>query len=207
MARKMHRIALERFKMDINTELTCLLGMSILCRIEGGWGQEGDPVAFYYKGHRLAGPTVHIGDNIFMDHDGPRTTWVIARKPRDPRLSLLWEFGYRSATRVQVADSSPSEVAYTLRAQAFGTAYTEGPSRYNSYWNDYGAFVGDGFKSPTIIKNAKVNEVLVALFSGRVYGADSTFCRWFMSEKATITDVKSALLADCSLNQKHPLLQ
>lgn len=203
---KLHRIDTNRFTMDHNGEIVARFGMSIDCKVKFGWGQEGDPVEFYYRDQKLNGPETRVGDIIYMDHDGPRTTWVIGKKPRDSRLALLWEFGYRASTRVQVEDSSPREVAYALRAKAFGTAYTEGPSRYNSYWNDYGAFVGDGFKSPTIIKNAK-GEVLVALYSGRVYGADSSFCQWFLADKATIGDVKSALLADCSCNKEHPLLQ
>ena len=204
---KLHHVDIARFSMNDSGEIVSRFGMSIECRLESGWGQEGDPVQFYYRDQKLVGPETRVGDVIFMEHDGPRTSWVIARKPRDPRLSLLWEFGYRASTRVQVEDSSPSEVVYTLRAQAFGTAYTEGPSKFNSSWNEYGAFIGDGFTSPTIIKDSTGDKVLVALYRGRVFGADSSFCRWFMNEKATITDVKSALLADCSLNQKHPLLQ
>ena len=204
---KMHRINTEYFRMDENGEIFCQFGMSVICRVKTGWGQEGDPVQFYYRDQKLVGPETRIGDVVFMEHDGPRTSWVIARKPRDPRLSLLWEFGYRASTRVQVEETTVANICDEMRKKAFGYAYTDGPSKFNSYWNDYGAFVGDGFKSPTIIKNAKGDEVLVALYSGRVYGADSTFCRWFMNEKATITDVKSSLLADCSLNQKDPLLQ
>ena len=204
---KLHHISSERFSMNQNGEIMARFGMSIECRVKTGWGQEGDPVQFYYRDQKLEGPETHIGDIIYMDHDGPRTTWVLSKKPRDPRLLLLWEFGYRSATRIRVEETTVANICYELRKKAFGTAYTEGPSRYNSYWNDYGAFVGDGFKSPTIIKNAKGDEVLVALYSGRVYGADSSFRQWFMNESATLDDVKSALLADCSLNQKHPLLQ
>ena len=201
MARKMHRIALERFKMDINTELTCLLGMSILCRIESGWGQEGDPVAFYYKGHRLAGgPTVHIGDNIFMDHRGPRTTWVIARKPRDPRLFLLWEFGYRSATRVRVEDSSPREVIHALRTHA-GFEYPDEPDDWT--WREP---LPCGSKKPTVIKDDSGN-VLVALYAGKVVGRDTGYCQWFMAENANLADVKAALIARSAINKRHPLLQ
>ena len=204
---KLHHISSERFSMNQNGEIMARFGMSIECRVKTGWGQEGDPVQFYYRDQKLVGPETRVGDVVFMEHDGPRTTWVLSKKPRDPRLLLLWEFGYRSATRIRVEETTVANICYELRKKAFGTAYTEGPSRYNSYWNDYGAFVGDGFKSPTIIKNAKGDEVLVALYSGRVYGADSSFRQWFMNESATLDDVKSALLADCSLNQKHPLLQ
>ena len=203
---KLHHISSERFSMNQNGEIMARFGMSIECRVKTGWGQEGDPVQFYYRDQKLVGPETRIGDVVFMEHDGPRTSWVIGKKPRDPRNSLLWEFGYRSATRIRVEDPSVAAVCYELRKKAFGYAYTDGPSRYNSAWNEAGCFIGDGFTSPTIIKDS-TDKVLVALYRGRVSGADSTFCRWFMNEKATITDVKSALLADCSLNQKHPLLQ
>ena len=203
---KLHHISSERFSMNQNGEIMARFGMSIECRVKSGWGQDGDLVEFYYNDKKLSGPETMIGDVIFMDHDGPRTSWVIGKKPRDPRLSLLWEFGYRASTRVRVDDPSVAAVCYGLRKKAFGTAYTEGPSRYNSAWNEAGCFIGDGFKSPTIIKNAK-GDVLVALYSGRVFGADTSFCQWFMNEATTLDDVKSALLADYSLNQKHPLLQ
>ena len=203
---KLHHISSERFSMNQNGEIMARFGMSIECRVESGWGQDGDLVGFYYNDKKLSGPETRIGDDIFMDHDGPRTSWVIGKKPRDPRLSLLWEFGYRSATRVRVEDPSVGTVCYELRKKAFGTAYTEGPSRYNSAWNEAGCFIGDGFASPTIIKDS-TDKVLVALYCGRVFGADSSFRQWFMNESATLDDVKSALLADCSLNQKHPLLQ
>ena len=204
---KLHRINMENFKMDTEGELTCQFGMSIDCRVKTGWGQEGDPVEFYYRNQKLNGPKTRVGDIIYMDHDGPRTTWVLGRKPRDPRLALLWEFGYRSATRIKVEEPSPREVIYGLRKAAFGYAYTDGPSKYNSYWNEAGCFIGDGFTSPTIIKDSTGDKVLVALYSGRVYIGDSSFCQWFMAEDASIADVKSALLADCSCNKEHPLLQ
>ena len=203
---KLHHISSERFSMNQNGEIVARFGMSIECRVKSGWGQDRDLVEFYYNDKKLSGPETRIGDDIFMDHDGPRTSWVIGKKPRDPRLSLLWEFGYRSATRVRVEDPSVVAVCYELRKKAFGTAYTEGPSRYNSAWNEAGCFIGDGFASPTIIKDS-TDKVLVALYCGRVFGADSSFRQWFMNESATLDDVKSALLADCSLNQKHPLLQ
>lgn len=203
---KLHRIDTNRFTMDANGELACQFGMSIICRVKTGWGQDGDPVEFYYKGQRLAGPETHVGDVVFMEHDGPRTTWVLGKKPRDPRLALLWEFGFRSATRIKVEEPTPREVIYGLRKAAFGTAYTEGPGKYNSCWNEAGCFIGDGFTSPTIIQDTKGN-VLVALYFGRVYIGDSSFCQWFMADKATLEDVKSALLANCSLNKEHPLLQ
>ena len=204
---KMHRINTEYFRMDENGEIFCQFGMSVICRVKTGWGQEGDPVQFYYRDQKLVGPETHVGDVVFMEHDGPRTTWVIARKPRDPRLALLWEFGYRSATRIKVEEPSPREVIYELRKTAFGTVYTEGPSRYNSYWNEGGCFIGDGFVSPTIIKDQSAGNVKVALYSGRVYIGDSSFCQWFMAENASLADVKAALIADNSLNKKHPLLQ
>ena len=203
---KLHVINEKYFKMSDSMEVFCQFGMSILCRVETGWGQEGDLVGFYYKGQKLDGPEVRVGDIVYMDHDGPRTTWVLGKKPRDPRLLLLWEFGYRSATRIRVEETTVANICYELRKKAFGTAYTEGPSRYNSAWNEAGCFIGDGFASPTIIKDS-TDKVLVALYCGRVFGADSSFCQWFMNESATLDDVKSALLADCSLNQKHPLLQ
>lgn len=203
---KLHHISSERFSMNQNGEIMARFGMSIECRVKTGWGQEGDPVQFYYRDQKLVGPETRVGDVVFMEHDGPRTSWVIARKPRDPRLSLLWEFGYRASTRVRVEDPSVAAVCHELRKKAFGTAYTEGPSRYNSAWNEAGCFIGDGFASPTIIKDS-TDKVLVALYCGRVFGADSSFCQWFMDGNATLSDVKSALLADCSLNQKHPLLQ
>ena len=203
---KLHHIDSARFVMDTNGEMTARFGMSIVCRVETGWGQDGDLVGFYYNDKKLEGPEAKVGDVVFMDHDGPRTQWVIGKKPRDPRLQLLWEFGYRASTRIRVEDPSVASVCYELRKKAFGTAYTEGPSRYSSYWNEGGCFIGDGFTSPTIIKDSS-DKVLVALYSGRVYGADSTFCQWFMNEKATIADVKSALLANCSCNKEHPLLQ
>lgn len=204
---KLHRIDTNRFTMDRNGEIVARFGMSIECRVETGWGQEGDPVGFYYKGQKLSGPETRVGDVVFMDHDGPRTSWVIGKKPRDPRLALLWEFGYRSATRIKVEEPSPREVIYGLRKAAFGTAYTEGPSKYNSYWNEAGCFIGDGFESPTIITDQSSGNVKVALYSGRVYIGDSSFCQWFMAEDASIADVKSALLANCSCNKEHPLLQ
>ena len=203
---KLHKIDIVRFRMDANGEIVSRFGMSIDCKVESGWGQEGDPVGFYYNGQKLAGPETRIGDIIFMDHDGPRTTWVLGRKPRDPRLSLLWEFGYSSATRIKVEEHSVAAVCYELRKEAFGYAYTDGPSVFNSSWNEYGAFIGDGFTSPAIIKNSN-GEVLVALYSGRRFNGDSGFCQWFMAENATLADVKSALLADNSLNKEHPLLQ
>lgn len=203
---KLHRIDTTRFNLDANGELVARFGMSIDCIVKTGWGQEGDPVEFYYRGQKLVGPETRVGDIIYMDHDGPRTTWVLGKKPSDPRLELLWEFGYRSSTRIDVTEPLPGEVVYELRARAFGTAYTEGPSRCNSCWNEHGVFIGDGFKFPTIIKNAK-GEVLVALYSGRVFGGNSGFCQWFMAEKATLEDVKSALIAKSSCNKVHPLLQ
>ena len=203
---KLHNIDITRFRMDANGEVVSRLGMSIDCIVESGWGADGDPVGFYYNNQKLDGPTTRIGDTIFMEHDGPRTTWVIGKKPRDPRLALLWEFGYRSSTRIRVEDSSAANICYELRKAAFGYAYTDGPSQHNSSWNEYGAFVGDGFTSPTFIKNSN-GEVLVALYSGRRFNGDSGFCQWFLADTATLEDVKSALLADCSLNQKHPLLQ
>lgn len=206
MASKLHHIDINRFKMDIHGEISCVLGMSILCRVESGWGQEGDPVAFYFRGQRLAGPKVYIGDNIYMNHFGSETTWVIAKKPCDPRLSLLWEFGYRSSTRVRVEDPSVSAVCYELRKKAFGFDYTDGCGHTNWAWNEYGAFIGDGFTSPTIIKKPS-GKVLVALYKGRMYIGNSGFCQWFLADEATIADVKAALLADCSLNKEHPLLQ
>lgn len=203
---KMHRINSDCFKMDDSGELTCRFGMSIICKVETGWGQEGDLVSFHYNGQKLSGPVTHVGDIVFMEHDGPRTTWVLGKKPRDPRLSLLWEFGYRSSTRVQVKDRTCREVAYELRKQAFGYAYTDGPSKFNSSWNEGGCFIGDSFSSPTFIKDDN-GEVIVALYSGRRFSGNSGFCQWFMAENATLADVKSALLADSSLNKEHPLLQ
>ena len=203
---KLHHISSERFSMNQNGEIMARFGMSIECRVKTGWGQEGDPVQFYYRDQKLVGPETRVGDVVFMEHDGPRTSWVIARKPRDPRLSLLWEFGYRASTRVRVEDPSVAAVCNELRKKAFGTAYTEGPSRYNSAWNEAGCFIGDGFASPTIIKDS-TDKVLVALYCGRVFGADSSFCQWFMDGNATLSDVKSALLADCTCNKEHPLLQ
>ena len=203
---KLHHVDIARFSMNDSGEIVSRFGMSIECRLESGWGQEGDPVQFYYRDQKLVGPETRVGDVVFMEHDGPRTSWVIARKPRDPRLSLLWEFGYRASTRVRVEDPSVAAVCYGLRKKAFGTAYTEGPSRYNSAWNEAGCFIGDGFASPTIIKDS-TDKVLVALYCGRVFGADSSFCQWFMDGNATLSDVKSALLADCTCNKEHPLLQ
>ena len=204
---KLHHISSECFSMNQNGEIMARFGMSIICRVETGWGQDGDLVGFYYNDKKLSGPETRIGDDIFMDHDGPRTSWVIGKKPRDPRLALLWEFGYRSSTRIRVEDSSTANICYELRKAAFGYAYTDGPSQHNSSWNEYGAFVGDGFTSPTIIKDSTGDKVLVALYRGRVFGGDSSFCQWFMAEDASIADVKSALLANCSCNKEHPLLQ
>ena len=203
---KMHRINTEYFRMDENGEIFCQFGMSITCRVKTGWGQEGDPVQFYYRDQKLSGPETMIGDVIFMEHDGPRTSWVIARKPRDPRLLLLWEFGYRSATRIRVEETTVANICDEMRKKAFGYAYTDGPSKFNSSWNEYGAFIGDGFTSPTIIKDS-TGKVLVALYRGRAFSGNSSFCQWFMDGNATLSDVKSALLADCSLNKEHPLLQ
>lgn len=204
---KLHRINSDRFTMDQVGEIITHFGMSIECRVESGWGQKGDPVGFYYKGQKLSGPETRVGDVVFMDHDGPRTTWVLGKKPRDPRLALLWEFGFRSATRIKVEEPTPGEVIYGLRKAAFGTAYTEGPGKYNSCWNEAGCFIGDGFTSPTFIKDNN-GKVLVALYSGRVFGGNSGFCQWFMAEDATLEDVKSALIADGSCNDEgHPLLQ
>lgn len=203
---KLHHISSERFSMYQNGEIMARFGMSIECRVEFGWGQDGDLVGFYYNDKKLSGPETRIGDDIFMDHDGPRTSWVIGKKPRDPRLSLLWEFGYRSATRVRVEDPSIAAVCYELRKAAFGYAYTDGPSQHNSAWNEAGCFIGDGFASPTIIKDS-TDKVLVALYCGRVFGADSSFRQWFMNESATLDDVKSALRADCTCDEEHPLLQ
>ena len=204
---KLHRIDTNRFTMDRNGEIVARFGMSIDCRVKFGWGQEGDPVEFYYNNQKLLGPETRVGDVIFMDHDGPRTTWVLGKKPRDPRLALLWEFGYRSATRIRVEETTVANICYELRKKAFGYAYTDGPSKFNSSWNEYGAFIGDGFTSPTIIKDSTGDKVLVALYRGRVFGGDSSFCQWFMVEDASIADVKSALLANCSCNKEHPLLQ
>ena len=203
---KMHRIVDSRFKMDENGELVCRLGMSIDCRVKTGWGQEGDPVEFYYRNQKLNGPETRVGDIIYMDHDGPRTSWLIAKKPRDPRLLLLWEFGYRSSTRVKVEDPSPATVIRALRTKAFGFDYTDGLGHTNWAWNEYGAFIGDGFKKPNLIKDND-GEVKVALYSGKVYVGDSTFCQWYMRDDATLADVRAALLADSSLNKTHPLLQ
>lgn len=200
MASTLHRIILERFKMDINFELTCKLGMSILCRVESGWGQEGDPVAFYFRGQRLAGPEVHIGDNIYMNHMGSETTWVVAKKPRDPRLSLLWEFGYRSSTRIRVDDRSPKDVVHALRVQA-GFEYPDEPDDWG--WREP---LPCGSKKPNIIKDQN-GKVLVALYSGRTIGRDTTYCQWYLAEEATTDDVKAALIAHRASNANHPLLQ
>ena len=204
---KSHHISSERFSMNQNGEIMARFGMSIECRVESGWGQEGDPVGFYFRGQKLEGPETHIGDIIYMDHDGPRTTWVLSKKPRDPRLLLLWEFGYRSATRIRVEETTVANICYELRKKAFGYAYTDGPSKFNSSWNEYGAFIGDGFTSPTIIKDSTGDKVLVALYRGRVFNGNSSFCQWFMDGNATLSDIKSALRADCTCNEEHSLLQ
>ena len=203
---KLHHIISDHFHMDNNGELICRLGMSIICRVEVGWGQDGDLVGFYYNDKKLSGPETRVGDVIFMDHDGPRTSWVLGKKPRDPRLQLLWEFGYRKSTRVQVEETTVANVVYELRSNAFGIDYTEGPNKYNWAWNDDGCFIGDGFSKPTIVKDNS-GKVLVALYSGRVFNHDTSYCQWFMAEDATMADVKSALLADNSLNKRSPLLQ
>ena len=197
---KLHRISTDRFTMDANGELACQFGMSIICRVKTGWGQDGDPVEFYYKGQRLAGPETHVGDVVFMEHDGPRTTWVLGRKPRDPRLSLLWEFGYRASTRVKVEDPSVDSVVHELRIRA-GFEYPEDPTDWA--WREP---LPCGSKKPTVIKDTSGN-VLVALYAGRVVGRDTTYCQWFMSEAATMADIKSALITRSSVNKRHPLLQ
>ena len=204
---KLHHVDIARFSMNDSGEIVSRFGMSIECRVESGWGQEGDPVGFYFRGQKLEGPETHIGDIIYMDHDGPRTTWVLSKKPRDPRLLLLWEFGYRSATRIRVEETTVANICYELRKKAFGYAYTDGPSKFNSSWNEYGAFIGDGFTSPTIIKDSTGDKVLVALYRGRVFNGDASFCQWFMDGSATLSDIKSALRADCTCNEEHPLLQ
>lgn len=197
---KLHRINMENFKMDTEGELTCQFGMSIICKVEMGWGQEGDPVSFYCKGQKLSGPETHVGDSIFMDHRGPETTWLIAKKPRDPRLALLWKFGYRASTRVNVEDHSVDRVVHELRIRA-GFEYPDEPE--NWAWREP---LPCGSKKPTVIKDASGN-VLVALYAGRVVGRDTTYCQWFMSEGATMADIKSALITRSSVNKRHPLLQ
>ena len=204
---KLHHVDIARFSMNDSGEIVSRFGMSIECRVEYGWGQEGDPVGFYFRGQKLEGPETHIGDIIYMDHDGPRTTWVLSKKPRDPRLLLLWEFGYRSATRIRVEETTVANICDEMRKKAFGYAYTDGPSKFNSSWNEYGAFIGDGFTSPTIIKDSTGDKVLVALYRGRVFNGDASFCQWFMDGNATLSDIKSALRADCTCNEEHPLLQ
>ena len=178
--------------------------------MNAGWnlvgGQEGDPVQFYYRDQKLVGPETRVGDVVFMEHDGPRTTWVLSKKPRDPRLLLLWEFGYRSSTRIRVEETTVANICDEMRKKAFGYAYTDGPSKFNSSWNEYGAFIGDGFTSPTIIKDS-TGKVLVALYRGRAFSGNSSFCQWFMDGNATLSDIKSALRADCTCNKEHPLLQ
>ena len=199
---KMHRIVDSRFKMDENGELVCRLGMSIDCQVKTGWGREGDPVEFYYHGQKLDGPKTHVGDNIYMDHDGPRTSWIIAKKPRDPRLSLLWEFGFRSSTRVNVEDHSADSVVHELRVHA-GFEYPDDSDPTDWAWREP---LPCGTRKPIIVKDNSGN-VMVALYSGRVSGRDTGYCQWFMAENASLADIKSALIADSSLNKEHPLLQ
>ena len=199
---KLHIINEKYFKMSDSMEVFCQFGMSILCRVETGWGKIGDPVGFYYKGQKLSGPETHVGDAIFMDHDGPHTSWIIAKKPRDPRLSLLWEFGYRSATRIRVAEPSADAVLHELRVRA-GFEYADDPTDDNWAWKE--PIIERPSKKPVIIKDAKGN-VLVALYAGYV-GSGRTYCYWFMREDASLADIKSALLASSESNKRHPLLQ
>lgn len=199
---KLHRVVENCFRMDDNGEITCHFGMSIICRVETGWGKIGDLVGFYYKGQKLAGPETHVGDAIFMDHDGPRTSWVIAKKPRDPRLSLLWEFGYRSTTRIRVAEPSVDVVLHELRVHAgFDYPVVSDPSDWG--WRE--PIIERPSKKPVIIKD-RIGNVLVALYAGYM-GSGRTYCYWFMSDTATVADVKSALLTSSKTNKEHPLLQ
>ena len=198
---KLHHVVENCFRMDDNGEITCRFGMSIDCRVKTGWGQEGDPVEFYYREQKLSGPETRVGDVIFMDHDGPRTSWVIGKKPRDPRLSLLWEFGYRASTRVNVEEHSIDRVVHELRVRA-GFEYPDSdPTDWS--WREP---LPCGSRKPTIITDAAGN-VLVALYAGRVMGHDTTYCQWYMNEAATMADIKSALIARSSVNKRHPLLQ
>ena len=197
---KLHIINEKYFKMSDSMEVFCQLGMSILCRVETGWGKIGDPVGFYYKGQKLSGPETHVGDAIFMDHDGPYTSWIIAKKPRDPRLSLLWEFGYRSSTRINVEDPSVDSVVHALRIHA-GFEYADGPA---DDWAWREPIIEKPSKKPVIIKDK--TGVLVSLFAGYL-GSGRTYCYWFMREDASLVDIKSALLASSESNKRHPLLQ
>ena len=201
---KLHVINEKYFKMSDSMEVFCQFGMSILCRVETGWGQEGDLVGFYYKGQKLDGPEVRVGDIVYMDHDGPRTSWVIGKKPRDPRLSLLWEFGYRSATRVRVEDPSPTRVIHKLRVRA-GFEYPNDSDPGPGDWTWREPIIERESKKPVIIKDATGN-VLVALYAGYVRSG-RTYCYWFMNESASLADIKSALLASSISNKEHPLLQ
>ena len=199
---KLHHIDSARFVMDTNGEITARFGMSIVCRVETGWGQDGDLVGFYYKGQRLTGPETRVGDIVFMDHDGPRTTWVLGRKPKDPRLELLWEFGYRASTRIRVAEPSVVVVLHELRVHA-GFEYPTASDPTDWAWRP--PILERESKKPVLIKDNTGN-VLVALYAGYV-GSGRTYCHWFMADNATITDVKSALLASSKTNKEHPLLQ
>ena len=197
---KLHHISGDYFHMDDNGELTCRFGMSIICKVETGWGQEGDLVSFCCKGQKLSGPETHVGDIIFMDHRGPETSWLIAKKPRDPRLKLLWEFGYRSNTRVKVEEPSVNSVVHELRVHA-GFEYPNVPDDWS--WREP---LPCGSRKPTVVKDAGDN-VLVALYAGRVVGRDTTYCQWYMNEAATMADIKSALIAHSSVNKRYLLLQ
>ena len=199
---KLHRINTEYFRMDENGEIFCQFGMSIICRVKTGWGQEGDPVQFYYRDQKLVGPETRVGDVVFMEHDGPRTSWVLGKKPRDPRLALLWEFGFRSSTRVNVEDHSVDSVVHELRIHA-GFEYADDPDPTDWAWREP---LPCGSKKPSIVKDNS-GSVMVALYHGRVCGRDTGYCQWFMAENASLTDIKSALIADSSLNKEHPLLQ
>ena len=202
---KLHVINEKYFKMSDSMEIFCQFGMSILCRVETGWGQEGDLVGFYYKGQKLDGPETHVGDIIYMDHDGPRTTWVIGKKPRDPRLALLWEFGYRSATRIRVAEPSVDMVLHELKVHAgFDYPVVSDPSESDWGWRE--PIIERPSKKPIIITDNTGNNVLVALFAG-YKGSGRTYCYWFMADNATIADVKSALIASSETNKKYLLLQ
>lgn len=198
---KLHRINIDYFKMDDNGDIYCHFGKSIVCKVEKGCGQDGDPVCFYYRGQKLNGPDTRVGDIVYMHHNGPRTTWVLDKKPEDPRFALLWEAGFSSSSRIKVDDPYPARVISALREKAFGYTWTKGPENWSV--NEYIRFVGEGLSHPTIIRDDS-NMVKVALYSGS-NGLDD-YCQWYMADDATLADVEAALLSERRWNEDNPHL-
>jgi hypothetical protein len=130
---------------------------------------------------KIEGPKLKLGDYVVVWADGIRSRYEIAKLPKDPRLAILWRFGYRKATRI----TDGSGDFWDQVANAFG-----GANEWD--FNEHGIFIRDGLSRPVEVKNSD-GKIMVSLYSGRVHCSDKGFCSWYMNESATLEQVKEAL--------------